>query len=84
MSEPVIIGQEKTVEQRINEYNEKRKALDAEYGFILTADAYIENGLIKARPSLMPIEMLPKEPEPVAPEHIHEAKGKETNEDSAQ
>lgn len=70
------IGVEKTLEERIDAYNTERKALDVKYGFVLTADAYIENGIIKARPSLMPIEALPK-PDAVAPEHVHEAKDKD-------
>ena len=74
MSDPVIIGAEKTLEERIDAYNAERKALDEKYGFVLMADAYIENGLIRARPTLMPVEALPKPADAVALEHIHEAK----------
>lgn len=71
-----IIGAEKTLDERLEAYNAKRKALDEEYGFVLTADAYIENGLIKARPSLLPVEALPQTPVETPEEHIHEAKDK--------
>ena len=54
-----IIGTQKSVDQRLSEYNEKRKALDDEYGFLLVGEPFIENGFIKARPALVPVETIP-------------------------
>ena len=66
--DPVIIGApKKTVDERMAAYNEERKALDEKYGFVLMADAYIDaHGLIKARPSLLPVENIPKVEDPAS------------------
>tara|TARA_R110000868_G_scaffold214126_1_gene464241 strand:- start:275 stop:520 length:246 start_codon:yes stop_codon:yes gene_type:complete len=78
MSEPIIIGEEKTLEERLSAYNDERKTLDDKYGFILTAEPYIDlQGLTRARPTVTPIELIPK-PEP-EPEHVHEASAEKKN-----